>query len=81
MIEHEDGWLVVFVIFGLERLILAIGVTAYYFILSVPEDLADELEWRQYIRQRERADDRAASMRGFSKRSTDFHQHNGKKIL
>jgi anoctamin-10 len=80
-IEHEDGWLVVFVIFGLERLLLAIGVTLYFLIPSVPEDVADELERRQYIRQRERADTLAASMRGLSQRSTGFNQPNGKKML
>ena len=80
-IEHEDGWLVVFVIFGLERLLLAIGVTLYFLIPSVPEDVADELERRQYIRQRERADTLAASMRGLSQRSTGFNEPNGKKML
>ena len=78
-IEHEDGWLVVFVIFGLERLLLAIGVIMYFIIPSVPEDVADELERRQYIRQLERADTLAASMRAASQQDTIVREHNGKK--
>ena len=67
-IEHEDGWLVVFVIFGLERLLLAMGVLIYFIVPAVPEDVADEIERRQYIRQRQRADNISLSMRGASER-------------
>jgi len=49
-IEHEDGFIVVFVIFGLERLLLVIGVLIYFIVPAVPEDVADELERRQYVR-------------------------------
>jgi len=67
-IEHEDGWMVVFVIFGLERLLLALGMLIYLIVPAIPEDVADELERRQYIRQLQRADNLAVSMRGASER-------------
>jgi len=49
-IDHEEGWLMVFVIFGLERLLLIIGFLIYCIVPAVPEDVADELERRQYLR-------------------------------
>lgn len=49
-IDHEDGWMVVFVIFGLERLLLVAGMLVFAVVPAIPEDVADELERRQYIR-------------------------------
>lgn len=47
---HEDGWLAVLVIFGLERVLLILGLIIYAVVPPVPEDVANELERRQYLR-------------------------------
>ena len=53
--DDEDGWLVVFVIFGLERLIIVIGLLILAVVPATPEDVVDEIERRQYIRMQQRA--------------------------
>ena len=60
--EHEDGWVAIIVIFGLERLLLIIGLLIYNFVPSVPEDLANELERRQYLRTEKIQDSFSASV-------------------
>lgn len=52
-IGHSKGWLVVFVIFGLERLLIFTGLLFMAVIPEVPEDVSDELERRQYIHLQE----------------------------
>jgi anoctamin-10 len=54
-IDSEDGWLVAFVIFGLERLLLLAGLLIFAVVPAVPEDVADELERRHYVRKQQRA--------------------------
>ena len=56
-IEHEEGFLVIFVIFGLERVLLIIGMLIYLIVPAVPEDVADEMERRQYVRSQQRAEE------------------------
>lgn len=58
-IDHKDGWLVVFVIFGLERLLLVTGLLIFAIVPSIPEDVADELERRQFVRAEQRLIDEA----------------------
>jgi hypothetical protein len=53
LLTHEKGWIVVFCIFGLERLLIVSGLLIYAIVPSVPEDVSDELERRQYIRTQE----------------------------
>jgi anoctamin-10 len=53
LLTHEKGWIVVFVIFGLERLLIISGLLIYAIVPGVPEDISDELERRQYIRTQE----------------------------
>lgn len=50
---HEKGWLTVFVIFGLERVLILAGLLIYAIVPAVPEDVTNELERRQYIRWKE----------------------------
>ena len=47
---HEKGWVLVFVIFGLERCLIIIGLLIYAIVPAVPEDVQNELERRQYLR-------------------------------
>ena len=50
---HERGWIAVFVIFGLEHVLLVTGVLIYAIVPAVPEDVQDELERRQFLRMKE----------------------------
>jgi len=50
---HEKGWVLVFIIFGLERFMLVIGLLLYNLIPEVPEDLLDLLEKREFLRAQE----------------------------
>jgi anoctamin-10 len=63
---HEDGWLAVLVIFGLERALLLLGLVVYWAIPSVPEDVADQLERRQFLRMEKISDSMFASTMRFS---------------
>lgn len=65
-IDKENGWLVVFLIFGLERLLLIAGLLIHTIVPSVPEDVADELERRQYVRFLEQLDVGESRMAGKS---------------
>ena len=47
---HDKGYLAVFVIFGLERIMIILGLLIYALIPAVPEDVHDEVERLQYIR-------------------------------
>jgi len=50
---HDKGWIAVFVIFGLERLMILIGLMIYAIVPEVPEDVHDEVERLQYVRAQE----------------------------
>jgi hypothetical protein len=52
-LEHDRGWLLIFVIFGLERLLLVIGMLVYVIVPGVPQDVNDELERRHFVRSRQ----------------------------
>jgi hypothetical protein len=52
---HEKGWLLVFLIFGLERILVLTGLLVYAIVPAVPEDVVDELERRQYLRSQQEA--------------------------
>lgn len=58
-LEHDKGWLLVFVIFGLERLLLVLGLLLYVTIPDVPEDVTDELERRHYVHTQQRENRRS----------------------
>ena len=47
---HEKSWIVVFVIFGLERLLILIGLLIHAIVPAVPEDVSDQLERQHYAR-------------------------------
>jgi hypothetical protein len=49
-IEHDDGWMVVFVIFGLERFLLLMGLLIHAIVPAVPEDVVNEMERWHYVR-------------------------------
>jgi anoctamin-10 len=53
-IDEEDGWLVIFVIFGLERLLIIFGLLILAIVPATPEDVVDEIERRQYVRLQQR---------------------------
>ena len=50
---HEKGWVAVFMIFGLEHILIVLGVLIYAIVPGVPEDIEDELERRQFLRMKE----------------------------
>jgi hypothetical protein len=62
-LEHDRGWLLIFVIFGLERLLLVGGMLVYAIVPGVPEDVTDELERRHFVHARRAAEARQASLR------------------
>eukprot|EP00978_Attheya_sp_CCMP212_P000692 scaffold1386_cov55-Attheya_sp.AAC.3 len=43
------GWIVVFIIFGLERFLLYVGLIIHQLVPSVPEDVVFQMERRQHI--------------------------------
>lgn len=49
-LDEEDGWLLIFVIFGLEHMMLLIGMLIYVLVPAVPEDVLNQIERRQYER-------------------------------
>lgn len=74
---HEDGWLAVLIIFGLERILLILGLILYSVIPAVPEDVANELERRQFLRMERIKDSFTssfASMR-FSQEMLEFRDN------
>jgi anoctamin-10 len=54
-LDDEDGWLVIFVIFGLERLLIVCGLLILAIVPATPEDVVDEIERRQYARIQQRS--------------------------
>jgi anoctamin-10 len=54
-LDDEDGYLVIFVIFGLERLLLIAGLLILVVVPATPEDVVDEIERRQFVRLQQRA--------------------------
>jgi len=50
---HDKGYIAIFVIFGLEHIMLVLGLLIYAIVPAVPEDVQDELERRQYLRMKE----------------------------
>ena len=51
---HERGWIAIFLIFGLEHVLLIMGFLIYVIVPAVPEDVQDALERRQFLRLKER---------------------------
>jgi hypothetical protein len=49
----------VFVIFGLERLLLVAGLLVFAVVPAIPEDVTDELERREFVRSQQRIIDAA----------------------
>jgi hypothetical protein len=47
---HERSWIVIFIIFGLERLLLFVGIILHAIIPEVPEDISDLVERDHFIR-------------------------------
>ena len=50
---HDKGWIAVFVIFGLERVLIIIGLLIWAIVPEVPEDVQDEVERLHYVRAQE----------------------------
>jgi anoctamin-10 len=50
---HDKGWIAVFVIFGLERVLLLVGVLIYAVVPEVPEDVQEEVQRLHHVRQHE----------------------------
>lgn len=51
--RQDKGWIVIFIIFGLERTLLYIGMLFDAMIPSVPEDVMDEMEHRHFVQEQE----------------------------
>ena len=47
--EHDRGWLVVFLIFGLERLLLLVGLLLCAIVPPIPEDVTNQMERYHYV--------------------------------
>jgi len=50
---HDKGWIAVFVIFGLEHLMIIIGLLIYAVVPEIPEDVHEEVEKLQWVRAQE----------------------------
>jgi anoctamin-10 len=61
LLVDDKGWIVVFVIFGLERLLILSGLLVYVIVPEVPEDVMDELERRRFVRAQEHEKGRATT--------------------
>lgn len=54
LVHHGNkGWMAVFVIFGLERILLCVGLLIHAIVPEIPEDVRDEMERLHYIRSLE----------------------------
>jgi len=51
--RHSKSWIVVFIIFGIERLLVMLGLLIHAVVPSTPEDVADQLERQHYVRSRD----------------------------
>lgn len=49
----QNSWVVIFIIFGLERVLIYLGLAFAAVIPAVPEDVMDQLEKRYWIREKE----------------------------
>jgi hypothetical protein len=52
-LAEGKGWIVIFVIFGIERLLVYTGLLIYAIVPEVPEDVMEELERRHFVRMQE----------------------------
>ena len=52
-LAEGKGWIVIFIIFGVERLLVYTGLIIYAIIPEIPEDVMEELERRHFIRMQE----------------------------
>jgi anoctamin-10 len=46
---QDKGWIAVFIIFALERVLIYFGLSLYAMVPSIPEDLAIELQRRRFL--------------------------------
>ena len=51
-LKKENGWVMVFIVFGIERVLLVIGIIVGFFIPSVPEDVRIKEQQKEYIETR-----------------------------
>jgi anoctamin-10 len=51
--RDDKGWIVMFVIFGVERLLLYLGLLIENLIPDTPEDVMNELERRHFVKEEE----------------------------
>lgn len=51
--RHDKGWIVIFIIFGLERILLWTGMLLDSVIPDVPEDVMNHLERRYFVLEEE----------------------------
>jgi hypothetical protein len=60
------GWIVIFIIFGVERLLVFAGLLIYAVVPEIPEGMMKELERRHFVRIQEskKAKERNMSSRG-----------------
>ena len=57
------GWIAVLTMFGIERVLLLIGISILMLVPSVPEDVTIREERRQFIREQASQKIRASSFR------------------
>jgi hypothetical protein len=79
-IEHDDGWMVVFVIFGLERILLLMGLLIHAIVPAVPEDVVTEMERWHYVRSLAKdAEEEAERVSKATTNSSSFPNQGGNK--
>jgi hypothetical protein len=68
-LAEGKGWIVIFVIFGVERLLVYTGLLIYWVIPEIPETVMEELERRHFVRTLEskKAKERRMSSQVFIK--------------
>jgi len=52
-LAEGKGYIVIFIIFGVERLLVCTGLLIYAIVPEIPEDVMNQLEHRHYIRMEE----------------------------
>lgn len=60
-LEHDKGWLVVFVIFGLEHVLIVFGFLITALIPDLPADVSEDIEKQHFEQQSQRRIQRRGS--------------------
>lgn len=76
-LAEGKGWIVIFIIFGVERLLVYLGLLIYAIVPEIPEDVMEELERRHFVRMEEskrEKDQRMSTASGLMEADDDVHE-------